>query len=123
MIKVGLVVGGVSLLAALIVIAVLAVNYRVTARYLQVTWFGLPIRWVRLDKVRNIGTTSVFWAEHWPNTFQVGNRRLVIRKRGLIFKNLVITPKNPFVFRAELVRAREACLGNGHPPASESPRS
>jgi hypothetical protein len=43
MIKVGLVVGGVSLLAALIVIAVLAVNYRVTARYLQVTWFGLPI--------------------------------------------------------------------------------
>jgi hypothetical protein len=105
--KIALVIGGVLVGSTLGVMAVLAINYRVTARYLQVTWLRIPIRSVRLDHIRNIGTTPVFWAERWPNTFSVGNRCLVIRKRGWLFRHLIITPKNPFVFRAELVRARE----------------
>jgi hypothetical protein len=105
--KIAIVIGGVLVCATLGVLAVLAINYRVTARHLQVTWLRIPIRSVRLDHIRNIGTVPVFWAERWPNTFSVGNRCLVIRKRGWLFRHLVITPKNPFVFRAELVRARD----------------
>jgi hypothetical protein len=105
--KIALVIGGVLACAILAVLAILAINYRVTARHLQVTWLGIPIRSVRLEHIRNIGTVPVFWAERWPNTFSVGNRYLVIRKRGWLFRHLIITPKNPFVFRAELVRARD----------------
>lgn len=122
--KIVLVVGGVLLFAALCVLAVLAINYRITARYLQVTWLGIPIRWVRLDKIRNIGTAPVFWAERWPNTWNPGNRRLAIRKRGWLFRCMIITPKNPFVFRAELMRARDTSLGKASEtnPAEPQPK-
>ncbi len=116
--KIAAVIVGVPLVIALLVSAVLAVSYRITRRHLVIRWLGIPIRWVRLEKIHSVGTVPVFWAERWPNVLSAQGRYLVIRKDGWVFKNLVITPKTPFVFRAELYRARDALL-----QASEAPES
>jgi len=114
--KIAAVIVGVPLVGALLVSTVLAVSYRITRRYLVIRWVGIPIRWVRLEKIRSVGTAPVFWAERWPNALSAQGRYLVVRKDGWLFKNLVITPKTPFVFRAELYRARDALLQTSKTP-------
>jgi hypothetical protein len=90
----------------LLALSVNTVNYRITARSLVITWLGLPVRWVRLSNIKQITSQRVFWAEKWVNSFSPGNRYLLIQKRSGLIKNLVITPKNHFVFKADLERAR-----------------
>jgi hypothetical protein len=120
-IKIAVVVVGVLLAVTLPIAAVFAIKYRITRRYLLITWLGLPVRWVRLDKIRSVGTTPVVWAERWPNVLRYFGRYLVVRKKGWFFNNMVITPKNPFVFRSEIYRARDALLqSSGAPPLGQS---
>lgn len=90
-----------------LVFSVAAIRYQITARHLRVTWLGVPVRWIRLEDIRHIGTRPVAWAERWPNVlFQTG-RTLVIRRRRGLCKNLLITPPYPFEFKATLEQARE----------------
>jgi hypothetical protein len=116
-IKVAAVIIGVPVVGMLPVLAIWAVNYRITPRCLVVTWLGIPVRWVRLENIHSIGTTPCFWAERWPCVLSPMGRYLVIRKHHGLFKNMVVTPRNPFVFRAEVYRARDAILQ----PAAASP--
>lgn len=109
--KIIAVIVGVPLVMALPALAILGIKYRITPRHLVVTWLGVPVRWVRLDKIRSVGTTPVRWAERWPNALQWRGRYLVVRKSGWLFQHMIITPRNPFVFRAELLRARDALVG------------
>ncbi len=99
----------------LLVLSCTTIRYHVTARCLRITWLGLPVRWVRLLNIKHIGTQRLFWAEKWCNTLSPGNRYLVIHKKSGLLKNLVITPKNHFVFKAELDRARVLLV----PPAAD----
>lgn len=112
---------GVPLVIALPALVILGIRYRITPRHLVVTWLGVPVRWVRLDKIRSVGTTPVWWAERWPNTLRWRGRYLVVRKNGWLFHHMIITPSHPFVFRAELLRARDAFLGVNAP--EEAPAS
>ena len=63
----------------------------------------------------------------WGNTFSPTNRYLLIRKYSGLFKNLVITPRNHMVFKADLERARHRLLSPSVPaattgrPGSETP--
>ena len=110
---------GVPLIVAIPALIILGFSYRVTERHLVVQWLRIPVRRVRLEKIRSVGTTPVWWAERWPCALNWRGRYLVVRKNGWIFNNMVITPKNPFVFRAELYRARDALL----PPADTAPEA
>jgi|GEM_PF-2766175 hypothetical protein len=114
---------GVPLAMALPALAILGIRYRITERHLVISWLGIPVRWVRLDRIRSVGTTPVWWAERWPNALRWRGRYLVVRKQGWLFKHMIITPRNPFVFRAELLRARDAFLNSATAaqPASPEP--
>ncbi len=105
----------------LLVLSKGTIRYRVTSRFLRISWLGLPVRWVRLKNIRQILTQRVFWAEPWSNSFKHSNRYLLIRKHSGLFKSLVITPKNHMVFRADLERARSQLAPPEVPTAGTNP--
>ncbi len=80
-------------------------RYRLTDRYFQVVFLGLPIRWVRLENIEKVTTHHVRWAEHWWNVWRPFRRRLMICKRKGLFKNLVITPAFRYELRKEIEEA------------------
>ena len=92
---------------ALLALSVVTIRYRITSRYLVISWLGVPVRWVRLRNIKQIGMQRLSWVERWANSLRPANRYLLIEKKsGLLFKHLAITPKNHMVFKAELERAR-----------------
>jgi len=102
---------GIIALAGLVMLVIRSIRYRVTTTHLKVTLLGVPVRRVRLDDIRHIGNKPVRWAERWASApFDVGRLLVVRRKRGL-FKNFVITPSRPYVFRFALFQAIKALTG------------
>jgi hypothetical protein len=103
--------GGTCALAGIIFLSIRAIGYRLTPTHLKVTWFGIPVRRVRLDNIRHIGNKPVTWAERWGSApFDPGRLLVIRRKRGL-FKNLVITPARPYEFRFSMFQAIKALTG------------
>jgi len=103
-----LIVAGALLVLVLLVSSILTIRYRITPRYLKIVWLWfIPVRVVRLSNIKYVSPKQIFWAEKWYNTFNVGNRWMVITKRRGLIKELAISPRNPFVFKAELDRACE----------------
>ena len=96
-----LIFAGMGLLAA----SCAAIRYRITATHLQVRWLIFTLRRFRLDDIRYVSTRRSAWAEKWYNTWRVRNRRLTLRRKSGLIKTVSISPKNPFVFKAELDRA------------------
>ena len=89
-----------------LIFSVVTIRYRITARYLVISWLGLPVRWVRLQNIKSIGVQRIAWAEHWANSLRPANRYLLIEKKSaLLLRHVVITPRNHMVFKAELERA------------------
>ncbi len=82
-----------------------AIRYRITPTHLEVTWLIFTLRRFRLDDIRYVSTRRSFWSEKWYNTWRVRNRRLTLHRRSGLMKIVSISPKNPFVFKAELDRA------------------
>ena len=80
----------------------------------------LPVRWLRLENIKYVGTAHVFFTEKWPNAwFPSHHRYLVIRKRRGLIKNFTITPRHRYVVKGEIDRAREALgLENTRPPGN-----
>jgi hypothetical protein len=86
------------------------VRYVLTDTHLEVFWLRWRVRQFPLTELKFVGNRPVFWAERWPNApFNTG-RVLVFRRRRGRFRNLVLTPKLPFEFRAEFEKARRAAL-------------
>jgi hypothetical protein len=74
---------GVFAATGLLTWSITSIRYRITAKRLLVTWLGLPVRWIRLENIKHIGTRPGFWTERWPNVLFENGRTLVIRrKRG-----------------------------------------
>src|SRR5712672_2708057 len=82
-----------------------AIRYRITPTHLEVTWLIFTLRRIRLDDIRYVSTKRSFWSEKLYNTWRVRNRRLTLHRRSGLIKTVSISPKNPFVFKAELDRA------------------
>jgi hypothetical protein len=108
--EVGLVVLAWFVFVALMMGSIKLLNYKVTARHLKVTWCGIPVRRLRLEDIKYISTKPGKWAEKWYNTSRPRNRLLVMHRRSGWFKDFAITPRSPYVFKAELDRARRALL-------------
>ena|SRR5437773_6085287 len=108
--QIGLVVLAWLAFVALTMSSIKLLNYKVTARHLKVTWCGIPVRRVRLEDIKYISTKIGPWTEKWYNTSRPHNRLLVLHRRSGWFKYFAISPKSPYVFKAELDRARRALL-------------
>src|SRR5213592_2854180 len=80
-------------------------RYVLTGRHLKVTLFGLCLRRIRLAYIETVSKRQAHWAEKWYNTLKPSHRILVIRRRRGCFKDFIITPKNRYVFKAELEQA------------------
>ncbi|HAM71779.1 MAG TPA: hypothetical protein DCM86_09065 [Verrucomicrobiales bacterium] len=112
----------------LIVLLLFSINYRITETHLLITLFGLPIRRIKIRDIRHMGTETKGWAERWYNTLSPLNRRLVIRRKsGLLFKTMIITPRNPYLVMHDLEQAKQrlkAAEAGGAPrPTSRSAAS
>ena len=107
-----LIIAAMSAVSLVIVLlcSIITIHYHITSTHLKITWLGIPVRWLRLDDIKYVSTKRCFWAERWYNTLFVSNRLLVIHRRKGLYKAFIITPKNPFVFKAELYQARKAVV-------------
>lgn len=82
------------------------IRYRITPDRLQVTLFGLPVRQMPLTDIESIGKRRTGgWSELWYNTTRPSHRRLIIRRSRGLFRSWCISPRNRYVFKADLERA------------------
>jgi hypothetical protein len=96
------------------------IRYRIGSRHVKVLLFGICIRRVALANIDSVSKRrGDGWAEHWWSTVHPKHRMLVLRRRRGLWRNFVITPKNRYIFRADLERA----LRRGEPVTSLSNRA
>lgn len=80
-------------------------RYRVTASHLEVRFLGFCVRRVSFENIERVSKKPPTFSENWSNTYRPGSRQLVVhRKRGLL-KEFVITPRNRYLFKAQLEAA------------------
>jgi hypothetical protein len=80
-------------------------RYRITKTHFEITLFGIPLRWVRLQDILLVSKSRTRWAEPWSNTWRTSRRRIVIQKSGGLFKNILVTPQFRYEFKAVLEHA------------------
>ncbi len=99
---------GLLLLTFLFVWCVGRVYYQITSRHVRVMLFGLCLRRIPLSHIESVSKKrGKGLAENWWSTLSPNHRSLIIRrKRGLV-KNVVLTPRNRYVFKSELEQAVE----------------
>ena len=82
-----------------------AIRYRIFDGYLEITWLVFTLRRIRLDEIKYISTRPVWYAEKWYNTLLLRHRRLTVYRKSALYRPISISPRNPFVFKAELDQA------------------
>ena len=88
------------------------IRFGVGATHVKVSLFGIPLRRIALQDITRVSKRLKGRAEIWRNTLQADHRMLVIyRNRGL-FKAVVITPRNRYVFRNEIAQAIDRLKAN-----------
>ena len=81
-------------------------RYHVSPRHLKITWLGICLRRIRLEKIQSVSKRRpTGWAENWCNTFRPGHRRLVIRRVRGLRRSIMITPTNRYIFKTALEKA------------------
>src|ERR1044072_3372653 len=82
------------------------IRYRIGSRHVKVLLFGITIRRIALTSIEGGSKRrGDGWAEHWSSTMHPKHRTLVIRRNRGLCKNVIITPKNRYVFKTDLERA------------------
>lgn len=101
-----LVVGSFFAMLSLLLYSLFSIRYRITPRHLKITLFGISIRRVPLKDIESVSKRrGSGLTENWWNTLKSNHRVLVVRRRRGLCRNLVITPRNRYVFRTDLERA------------------
>ena len=95
--------------------------YRITKTHFEITLFGIPLRWVRLQDITLVSKSRIKWAEPWSNTWRGSRRRIVIQKRRGFFKNIIVTPQFRYEFKVDLERASLKAKGKMAPDDLLSP--
>ena len=96
---------GVLLAVFVFVWLVTRIRYRIGSRHLKVILFGIPIRRVALADVESVSKRrGPGLAEHWWSTLHPKHRLLVLRRRRGLFRNFVVTPRNRYIFKADIER-------------------
>ena len=80
-------------------------RYRIGEKRLEIRLLGMRVRSVSFENIARVSKRPPTIAENWSNTFRAGTRQLVIHKKRGLFKELVITPRNRYLFKAQLEQA------------------
>jgi len=97
----GLIAFGLVLLVA----STAAIRYRIFDGCVKITWLLFTLRRIPLDDIKYVSTKPVWYAEKWYNTAVLRHRRLTIYRKDGLSRPISISPRNPFVFKAELDQA------------------
>ena len=93
-------------------------EYSVTEKGIQISLFGVCLRRIGIANVKQISKKRIRLTENWINTLKPTHKILTIHKRSGIFKTCTITPKNRYIFMAEVQKALQA-TGNAPVPGEE----
>ena len=97
---------GLLLAGFLFIWLITCVGYRIGARHFEIKLFGFCLRRIPLEDIHFISKRRpAGWSENWWNTLRPGHRMLIIRRHRGLCRNVVITPRNRYVLKADLERA------------------
>lgn len=104
-----------ALLAAgvFLVLMLGSIRYRLSRHEVEVLLFGIRIRRVMLNDIRDVLDGGTLLAEHWPNTLFSGDRALTLERRSGLFRRFVITPRDREHFRKQIEFALGWKMGGG----------
>jgi hypothetical protein len=83
------------------------IRYRISARHLRITLFGVTLRKIDLTDIKRISKRkpSSRACENWSCTHQPKHRVLAIQRRKGLRKFVIITPLNRYIFITDLQTA------------------
>jgi hypothetical protein len=102
-----LILGVAGCCLAVIAFGAAFLRYRVTETDLEIRWLFLPLRRIGLREIKFVSTKPVWYSEKWYNTLRLRSRRLIIYCRNGSLRPVSISPRSPFVLKAELDAAIE----------------
>ena len=96
------------------------IRYQIGSRHFKVKLFGVCLRRIPLEDIHYITKRRpAGLAENWWNTMRPNHRMLVIRRYHGFCKNVIVTPRNRYVLKAELEKA----VKRSGPPLAGTPDS
>lgn len=102
------------LAAGVLTVAMLTnIRYRLSRHEVEVVLFGIRLRRVMLNDIRDVVDGGTLLAEHWPNTLFAGGRSLTLERRSGLFRRFVITPRDREHFRKQIEYALGWSMGAG----------
>lgn len=82
------------------------IRYRISARHLRITLFGVALRKIELTDIKRISKRKPSRAcENWSCTHQPKHRTLAIQRHKGLRKFVIITPLNRYIFLTDLQAA------------------
>lgn len=82
------------------------IRYQIGSRHFKIKLFGLCLRRIPLEDIHYITKRRpAGLAENWWNTMRPNHRMLIIRRYRGLCRNVIITPRNRYVLKAELEKA------------------
>jgi hypothetical protein len=98
---------------ALLLLAVVNIQYRLSRHEVEVLLFRLRIRRVMFTDIRDVTEGAAACAEHWPSTLWPAGRALTLHRRSGWLRRVVITPRDRAHFRGQLESALGWRMGRG----------
>lgn len=81
-------------------------HYRIGSRHLKILCVGVTLRRIPLADIKRVSKRRPKGlAEYWSSTFKLSHRMLTIERSAGIRRYIVITPRNRYVFLADLQNA------------------
>src|SRR5687768_5168097 len=99
-------IGCVALLITLALWLMTKIHYRIGSRHLKILCLGVPVRKIELTDIKRISKRKPSrMAEYWSSTLNPSHRLLAIQRYSGLRKFVVITPRNRYIFLADLQNA------------------
>jgi hypothetical protein len=81
-------------------------QYRIGGQHLRILFFGVTLRKIPLSDIKRISKRRPGGtAEYWYNTLKPSHRLLSIQRNSGLRKYIVISPRNRYIFLADLQNA------------------
>ena len=83
------------------------IHYRIGSAHVKVLLFGVTLRRIPIVDIKRISKRKPkeVAAEYWCSTFKTNHRMLTILRNSGLRRAVVITPRNRYVFLADLQNA------------------
>ncbi|MFN0066111.1 MAG: hypothetical protein ACKVYV_00600 [Limisphaerales bacterium] len=105
----------------LVVVVFSNIRYRLGRHEVEVLLFGVRLRRVMLNDIRDVVDGRSLLAEHWPNTLLSAGRALTLERRTGLLRRFVITPKDRTHFRRQIEFALGWSMGVGKRREPDAP--